>query len=290
MSLVEKAFKPDNPEKFLADFTGPSWAERKFGKSVSYHSYDVTKCDFAKEIRRLLIERGVVTAETLGDRPLEELHHIIPKEMQVVDGDLINAVTAKLYGADAGLETCYQSFLREVVQPLFGCKIAYQKTMTIRFYFPNQDLTEGRKWHNYYHTDIMLGHPPQEVNIWFPLTRVQGSAGMLISSGDESRALYQECGNDLVTFLKRLDNEPEFLKRVDAVHTQFDMKYGDLCVFDSRCLHRCQFNQTDTTRVSIDVRMLPEEVIPTLGETYKGTGRMGMAFKPGHYYSDHTIG
>ena len=57
------------------------------------------------------------------------------------------------------------------------------------------------------------------------------------------------------------------------------MNYGDFIIFDPRCLHCTQYNDTKDTRVSMDIRIIMESAFfRNYSREYKTTGRKKMPF------------
>ena len=72
---------------------------------------------------------------------------------------------------------------------------------------------------------------------------------------------------------------PDFIRPLE-------LKYGEYVMFDPRCIHATQNNKTEHTRISIDLRVLPQGERPRMRIDYRGTGRLRMLFAPGHYYDE----
>ena len=67
------------------------------------------------------------------------------------------------------------------------------------------------------------------------------------------------------------------------------MNYGDFIIFDPRCLHCTQYNDTKDTRISMDIRIIFEGYTEKYSKQYKTTGRKKMPFLPGHYFSKKAV-
>ena len=99
--------------------------------------------------------------------------------MKNLDESEQNKISVSFYETSNILNDLYYKFIREVISPKFQDNIYFQAIPTFRFHFPNQ---EGYDWNDRYHTDIMLGHPPFEFNVWLPFTNVYSSNSMRITS------------------------------------------------------------------------------------------------------------
>ena len=67
------------------------------------------------------------------------------------------------------------------------------------------------------------------------------------------------------------------------------MKFGEFIIFDPKCLHCTQYNTTDNTRISMDIRIMLENNFAKYSREYKTTGRKKMPFMPGHYFSTEAL-
>ena len=135
-----------------------------------------------------------------------------------------------LSSADPGLASrfseAYGRFVAEVCAPLVsgGLEhgVVYQKVPTLRIGVP-QDKPLGKR-----HCDAEYGHQPAEVNFWIPLTACAGSNTLWT----ESRP-----------------GEGDFAPLEGGL--------GDGFRFDgNQCVHYTVPNETDTTRVSLDFRVV----------------------------------
>ena len=68
-----------------------------------------------------------------------------------------------------------------------------------------------------------------------------------------------------------------------------ELSPGKALLFDSRCFHASVMNEANYTRVSMDVRIIPERDYDNLPFTYIGTGRRKSQFIAGDYYSKTKV-
>lgn len=278
---------PEERELFLQDFReggiGRDWAD---GHRI--FEYDPAEYPFATHIRRMLVEKGVLTAaQSAGLARLEDLHTLLPESLRTLDASEINEVSKQFYDQDSAFRKTYEAFYKKYVREKIagGAEFLFQTTPTIRFHFPHQ---KGFNWLPRFHTDIMLGHPPQEVNLWLPATQVFESNSMLLMGRTKSLEILDDVEMDLGGFARRVQDDPELQARCRAASEPVTLRCGQLVAFDSRCLHATQFNTTSSTRISLDFRFLPVAEYRKLRITYRGTGRRQMLFQPGEYYDPRT--
>src|SRR2546426_7015610 len=265
---------------FLEDIRGKSILSDLFGTDHYYGRYETTIFDFAGEVSRLLAEKGLInTSESVF--PLEELHEYLPAGIKALDESELNAVSRAFYETDDRFLYLYHRFVREILAPLFEADLYFQITPTMRFQFPHQD---GFTWKPRIHTDIMLGHPPYEVNVWIPLTPAYSTNSMMIARVKDSMRLLEEVSFDFQTLAYRVQRDSIFWERCASVCHPVTLDYGSFLMFDPRCLHATQYNSTPHTRVSIDVRIIRREDLESMKLAYRGTGRKKLRFAPGHYY------
>ena len=138
----------------------------------------------------------------------------------------------------------YKSFLQEVIAPLFPDRIYFQKQPTIRFNFPS---SQSFKYNRRFHSDIMLGHPPKEINLWFSLTDAFSSNSLRYINLEKSKLFFDECKNSYDILAEKVQYDEGFKKKLDLKSHSIDIKYGQYFLFDSRCLHCTQRNTTNTT-------------------------------------------
>ncbi|CAE8719677.1 unnamed protein product, partial [Polarella glacialis] len=142
----------------------------------------------------------------------------------------------------------YHDLLRSFVMPRLGAKrLAFQARPTFRCHLPHTGASVRP------HRDEDYMHPPCELNLWIPFTPTFGS-----------NSLYAESRRGAGDF-RPLELQPGQLARF----------YG------SQVWHYTVANETDSTRVSIDVRVIREQEWSTAAFATDD-------FKLGGYYSVMT--
>lgn len=222
-------------------------------------------------------EKGLLTP-ALGR--LDQLHLRIPEQARVLDSTQINPFSTTFYENSAKFRNCYREFVQGIVNDSIGASCYYQAVPTLRFHFPDPEgFGERPQWH----ADIMLGHPPGEINIWVPITpAVNGNTISILHRG-VSVELLEAVEHDYRLFDGRFDSE------CSAKSLPVEMSPGSYLIFDPRCIHATQKNVTPSTRVSMDFRIIPVAVYERLRRGYEGGGRNPMPFAPGHYYAKEPL-
>lgn len=211
---------------------------------------------------------------------LDQLHLRVPKIAQDLDETQINDFTTLLYDLGPKFASVYRGFLRSTIASMFSAPIYFQRIPTIRVHFPNQ---EGFGTRQSWHSDIMLGHPPGEVNVWLPLTDAIDGNTMDILHRADSLPLMDMVGGDFTQFGSAFDHACKTVARPVV------MEQGKYLMFDPRCIHATQHNKTNKTRVSMDFRVIPVPALAALRRSYTGGGRRPQPFAPGGYYAEQTI-
>lgn len=279
-------FTPDEMQRFRDDFADGSWVGSQYPEGSTVLGYDTAAFPFAGRLSDLLVAKGIVTREALEGIPgLEYLHTLLPDSMKDLDVNEVNETTRRFYEQDEAFLAVYHAFIKDFCDRFLATECVVQRTPTIRFHFPHQ---RGFNWAPRYHTDLMLGHPPQEVNLWIPLVDVHGSNSLRMAPLAPSLDILHRYDLDFHAFAVDVQHNGALKAELERISWSLDLKYGEYALFDSRALHACQYNTTETTRISIDVRVIPTDRFARRRVAYKGTGRLQMPFEQGNYYDSRT--
>lgn len=232
---------------------------------------------FRHEIERLLQEKNLVHSSVT----LENLHEHLSEKMQTYNfDDGVNKISSYFYDTDQQFISIYYRFIKFLRTNLLKEPFWFQATPTIRIHCPNAINN-----HHYprYHSDISYGHPPEEINIWFPLTKRLNGHGFKILSLENSIKMLEKFDYDFAEFIQNAIHNKMFSKECDIVSQPIVTEYGNLFAFDSRCIHTGE-PLTSHTRVSIDIRILPLSQFEKINLIYQGSGRRKILFAPGHCY------
>lgn len=271
---------------FLNDVKSIDLMTSRFGSGQYVGRFDTSKIDFLQELKQLIVGKGIAAADVVNRHPLEDLHRHLAPEAKRLDDSELNAVSKQFYDTSEAFLALYRRFFRDAVGPLFGEDLYFQATPTLRFQFPHQG---GFDWRPRIHTDIMLGHPPAEVNVWLPFTRTFGTNTMMIAGLEDSVEILDELDYDFEKLAWRVQHDEPFWRACADKMRPVELEYGQFLLFDPRCLHATQDNVTDSTRISTDVRIILRRHMESLPIQYRGTGRLRMLFAPGHYYDSRPI-
>jgi len=138
----------------------------------------------------------------------------------------------------------FSIYIEDVVAPLFHEPILYQRKPSIRIHLPTT-LTV------HYHTDEWYGHGPEVYNFWLPVTDAYETNSLYLASLTDSLSAAQDLEHRKATL-------PEIKTRLAKISHPLAMTFWHLAIFNSKCVHGTERNQTDHTRVSMDFRILLE--------------------------------
>lgn len=216
---------------------------------------------------------------------ISSLHENISKELTSYDLQFgINKLSNFFYDMPSNFKTEYIKTLKKDLRDQVNFDFYFQENPTIRVQTPDEN---SNKFYPFYHSDVQLGHPPYEINLWFPLNEPhkEEGHGFVVCNLEKSSEIFSAYDFD-IDYLKQ--NKKKIAKEVKDSSKMIDCNLGQGIVFDSRCLHST-IPLKDHTRVSIDVRIMPKEIFKSFSKIYYGTGRRKVKFVPGDAYSNKTI-
>ena len=162
--------------------------------------------------------------QQLGVAQLDEIHSIADYPLLTRENDQKTVFHERFYAIGDEFFEVYRRLLVDVVQPLFGENLIYQRVPTFRVHLPN-NVAVGEM-----HRDRDYSHGHGEVNLWLPFTPAWDTNTVWIESAEGSG-----------------DLEP------------YACGVGQMLMFDGvNLLHGNVQNTTGKTRVSADFRVIPE--------------------------------
>ena len=206
---------------------------------------------------------------------LEKLHLCLKDDLKNLDESEQNKISVSFYETSSKLKELYYKFIKMRFLLILMMKFFFKKFRHLDFIFPNQT---GYNWNDRYHTDIMLGHPPYEINVWLPFTKTYDSNTMRITPFDESMSLLKDYKYDFELFAEEVQYNNIFANKLRQSSYSLNMSYGKYIMFDPRCLHCTQHNVTSDTRISMDIRIITKKNMKKYSRDYKTTGRKNMLF------------
>jgi hypothetical protein len=265
---------------YRACFQGPSRFQRQWQVDAMERGTD----GFAERFRAGVIQRLEGAGIAVPGGGLEALHRKVSNEWKAYNlADGVNPLSSLLYEMGSSFIKTYHDFMVQSVSTIIGEPFYFQATPTIRVHCPH-----SANAHHYprYHTDAAYGHPPEEINLWIPLTEpcAPQQHGFRRMDVAHSRAALESFGYDMDAFIRACVEEPSFNETLHANAPQVATKFGAMSLFDSRCVHTAEPLENHT-RVSIDVRVIPVADYDALTVQYQGSGRRQVMYSPveGYY-------
>lgn len=282
--------EPSFRREFLADMVRVSPLQARHPRGTCVLRYDAGRFPFRALVGDALASAGLLDRAALaarGDR-LEHLHELIDGAQQAMDRSQQSGAARALYEMPPTFAALHQRLLAEVVVPQLGLGPAHcQNTPTFRVFFPH---APGYPGETTFHSDLMLGHNPREVNVFVPLVRCEATRSLLFAELDDSLALMRDIDHDFARFGRDTQNDADLMARCQRICRPLEVDVGDVVVFDARCVHAGPANHTSSTRVTFDTRLLPVADLATQHNRYRGLGRRRAHFTPGEYFSAHALG
>ena len=233
--------------------------------------------DFEGVIKKFLVEKNITETD---DFDLNQIHNHVDLEYQVTGpDDGISKLGQMFYEIeDESYFELYHKFLKEIRDEVLKCDFYFQETPTIRFWF------KGQKTIPKYHTDMDLGHPPQEINLWWGFTNNEQTGFVVGNNLKDCEGWYSSYDFDRSKFYQDAESQSKEFNSIGEGITS-EAESNRIIMFDSRMIHSAIDRSTDdTTRVSMDVRLNP---VDEFKDGYTGLGRMKAEFKPGGKFGYH---
>lgn len=267
-------------------YTGPSYFQELF--QADHVELDCMKntLAFRAEIERILLEKNLIQEKI----KLENLHEVMSDEMRAYNfNDGVNKLSTYFYDTDDQFTHVYYQFIKFLRENFVKEPFWFQATPTIRIHCPN---AINSNHYPRYHSDISYGHPPEEINIWFPLTELLDGHSFKAMTVESSITALKKFDYDFSAFINSAINDKAFSDYCDTLAKPVDTAFGKLFAFDSRCIHTGDVMKTHS-RASMDIRILPLSQYSKMDIEYQGSGRRKVLFEPGYCYhekdSDHFL-
>ena len=274
-------YKQVNKNVFVEEYLNTNHVTNIFGEYYYIFEFDKHKYDFYTDIKNH-IER--LTQSEVAE--LSKCHEILPGDFLFTDEHNINPLTESFYSISNQFIKKYKDFMKNEISKYFHFDYYYQSTPTIRAQLAGALGSDERPR---VHNDIMIGHPPAEINIWLPFTQAYGENSLLLAPLDQSIQIMKALDFDFDLFSKKLQYDDDFFYELRSILSPLTLDYGQAIIFDSRCLHATQRNTTNNSRLSMDVRIVGKKELDDTPIDYVGTGRLKMPFQPGLYYDSQFV-
>lgn len=271
--------------------TKKTYAGKSYFESLFHQDHVEADCyqssmAFRHEIERILLEKNLIKEKVT----LEKLHEVLSDEMKTYNfDDGVNKITTYFYDTDSQFMSVYYQYIKFLREHFVKEPFWFQATPTIRIHCPN---AKNSNHYPRYHSDISYGHPPEEINIWVPLTSVMEGHSFRTMSVPSSRKALEKFDYDFGAFIHSAIHDKEFSNYCESLANPVTTELGKMLAFDSRAVHSGE-PMLAHSRVSMDIRILPLSQYEKMDIEYQGSGRRKILFTPGHCYhaqdSDHLL-
>lgn len=232
-----------------------------------------------ERILNLLFQKNIINQPIL----LEDLHLYLTDELKTYGNDGLSKIAVLFYETNAEFKNLLYQFIYEILyQKIIKKPFFFQATPTFRIHCPHSKNSE---FFPHYHTDLALGHPPHEINLWIPLTEARDGHGFYLASLAESRKIANYIDYDLPTIMdESVYRDKNYLAFCEPKLIPVAVDAGHALVFDGRCFHTAMPVQ-DHTRISIDFRIVLQEDFDQANIIYENRGlRRRLCLVPNDYY------
>ncbi|MGE8176477.1 phytanoyl-CoA dioxygenase family protein [Pseudomonas fluorescens] len=233
---------------------------------VSIINYPTSTFDLAGTLQRTLASRYNVGS----DFPLNKIHECLSQE------EICNHLEDSGHWHDP-LQTLGEPMIREYYKFVnwlshhLGFDFVFENDPLIRYHIPSKlddryRLADGELFT--LHSDTLLGDYFQQINMWLPFCDVKNTGALSVCSKNasintlknyvkEQGYTYDKYKESRVNFFDYAKQRPQLMAdlRSDAMPT--NLRYGQCLMFDPRILHGTAENVENTTRVSMDFRIIP---------------------------------
>jgi len=138
----------------------------------------------------------------------------------------------------------YFTFASSLLQSIVGNELAMQNKLNLSIQQPG-DQTSVLELHS----DVWAGDSPFQVVLWVPLTDSSGTNAMFLLPPEKSKEAYAQARAGELRSMAEI--HVAYQDQFQAI----EVKFGDVLVFDSNCLHGNQLNTTTVSRWSLNCRV-----------------------------------
>ncbi len=250
-----------------------------------------------------------VTGVDLTGVAVEDFHRHIPVEMQTPNEVNVNACTHLIQEAeDVALYRDYIRALLYISYEVLGSDLVFEAKPFLRLHFPQPMPSHFRLANGKmacYHNDMMFGEYAEQFNCWLSITRCRDSSGLQVASLADSCRIVDRFVDSLgltqpdftesrTRFFEWMRDDEEAYRFVKDRVSPMESEANELVIFDPVKIHGTAENIEDTTRSSIDFRIVRlddyERIIHKAAENAeKITSFDGMVYVRGDYYHSATI-
>ncbi|HEX4044697.1 MAG TPA: hypothetical protein VHZ76_03410 [Gammaproteobacteria bacterium] len=235
-----------------------------------------------EQIVQLLIDKNIISQPI----QLEDLHNHLPPELTTYGNDGLSKIGTYFYETSMKFRETLHEFIHAILyKKVLKEPFLFQSIPTFRIHCPNSKNSE---FFPHFHTDLALGHPPHEMNLWIPLTEKRTGHGFYIASLEESRKIANYVEYDLSSLMNEtLFRSQDYIGFCEPKLSAVETEGGEALLFDGRCFHTAMPIKHHT-RISIDFRIALEKDFKESDIIYENRGRRQLKLLPDEYYHHKT--
>ena len=264
---------------YRASYARPNYLQKTFNADFITVNTGNYYSRLRHQLTELLLSKNIIAHPI----PLEQLHQALSHDLKKYGNDGLGAVGTLLYENNHEFLSVLHEFIQEILfKKIIGKPFLFQATPTFRIHCPN---AENSSFFPHYHTDLALGHPPHEINLWIPLTPPVADHGFFLASKNDSIVIADYINFDLASLMDdSVFRDEKYLEFCQGKFLPAAVPAGEALMFDGRCFHTAM-PITTHTRISVDFRIVLEEDFLASDYIYQNCGRRKhLDLTPGEYY------
>jgi hypothetical protein len=244
-------------------------------------TYPTERFDLRSEIVEYIKDSGF----TDQPMPLEQLHTRVPlKDQKWPPHNLVNKNNECTNRPSFKIE--YEKLIKYLAREVLQRDFLFEKTPLVRLNFSGAMLdrfraADGRNLS--YHSDTLFSDSFEGLSCWMPLTECFGSNAMAWAELEDGISILDQFSRDFdyddkiyysegrKRFFDKLCNDKPWQEQVIRQCSPLEINYGEIMMFDQRCVHGTMENFTNSTRVSMDFRLLLLDDAEALEQHWKST-------------------
>lgn len=237
-----------------------------FGEGHDQWSFSGESFKFLEEIKNHIASQTGITIAG----PLEGIHRELPMDFQTLNTDGLNALTKPISQISRELVKVYCSMVARMAKDHLKSDVVFESDPFLRFHFPIAAPSTYRGFDGRllaYHSDTLFGDYFEQINCWMAFSNCDASNTMQIAPMTESLKILTNFSESLDFdwdryasgrryFFEKLRDDNDFSQLVTSACYPLMATYGTVHLFDPRFVHGTSENKENTTRISLDFRVI----------------------------------
>ncbi|OGT44656.1 MAG: hypothetical protein A3F42_08040 [Gammaproteobacteria bacterium RIFCSPHIGHO2_12_FULL_37_34] len=270
-------------DHYRVGYQKTGWLQKEYNSDYIFVDLEKYYFNLRDQIAQLLIYKRFIN-QTIQ---LEELHDYVPEEFKQYGHDGISKIGTFFYETNAQFIKTLHEFIHHILyKKIIKLPFLFQATPTFRIHCPNSANAE---FFPHFHTDLALGHPPYEINLWIPLTEKRSGHGFYLATVENSNKIARFIDYDIPSLMDdTVFRNQHYLAFCKPKLFEINVEKGWGLMFDGRCFHTAM-PISDHTRISIDFRIVLQEDFVKAELIYENRGiRKQLLLLPNDYYYSLT--